>query len=180
MEIGLSSFEKLKPWYVKQLREVNSCCCQHQVQMSNLKDVYNEMRQGQVHRGCFCGCTICKLYERVDCDFVSSIVSRGKAMCELIFCPKFETEEFYKLGCIKGDYNNCGISKLQFYPREVDPNNEMFIPWKTFENVYVGHSDDGGDQHAIWLQCKMILPFEFITYLKPKLMKFVVHNFEAK
>jgi hypothetical protein len=26
----------------------------------------------------------------------------------------------------------------------------------------------------------MTLPFEFIAYLKPKLMKFVVNNFEAK
>jgi hypothetical protein len=54
----------------------------------------------------------------------------------------------------------------------------MFVPWKRFENVYVGQSND--DQHAIWLQCKMIPPSNFFAYLKPKLTKFVVHNFKAK
>jgi hypothetical protein len=62
----------------------------------------------------------------------------------------------------------------------VDPNNDMLICWKKFENVCVGHSKDGGDWHAIWLQSKITPPFEFIAYLKPKLMGFVVHNFEAK
>jgi hypothetical protein len=62
----------------------------------------------------------------------------------------------------------------------VDPNNEMFIPWKRFENVNVEHSNDGVDQHAIWLQCKMIPPSRFVLYLKPKLTKNLVHNFKAK
>ncbi len=44
----------------------------------------------------------------------------------------------------------------------------------------MGHFNDGGDQHAIQLQCKMIPPFEFVAYLKFKLTEFVVHNFEAK
>jgi hypothetical protein len=62
----------------------------------------------------------------------------------------------------------------------VDPNNDQLIPWKWFENVFIGHSDDGDDRHAIWLQSKMTSPSEFVAYLKPKLTKFVVHNFEAK
>jgi hypothetical protein len=45
----------------------------------------------------------------------------------------------------------CGISKLQFYPLEVDPNNEMFIPWKRFENVYIGQFNDEDDKHALRL-----------------------------
>jgi hypothetical protein len=46
--------------------------------------------------------------------------------------------------------------------------------------VFVGHFDDGGDQHEIRLVSKMIPPFEFLAFLKPKLTKFVIHNFEAK
>jgi hypothetical protein len=38
----------------------------------------------------------------------------------------------------------------------------MLIHWKKFENVYVGHSKDGGDWHVIWLQSKMTPPLEFI------------------
>ncbi len=46
--------------------------------------------------------------------------------------------------------------------------------------MFVGHSDDGGDQHAIRLVFKMTLPFEFFAFLKLKLIEFVIHNFEAK
>jgi hypothetical protein len=63
-------------------------------------------------------------------------------MRELIFYPKSKIKKFDKLGCIIRYYNNCGISKLQFCLKEVDPNNEMLVPWKRFENVYVGQSDD--------------------------------------
>jgi hypothetical protein len=62
----------------------------------------------------------------------------------------------------------------------VDPSNEILIPWKRFENVFVGHFDDGGDQHAIRLVFKNTLPSEFLAFLKPKLIEFVIHNFEAK
>jgi hypothetical protein len=47
-------------------------------------------------------------------------------------------------------------------------------------HVFVGHSNDGSDQHAISLVSKMILPSEFFTFLKLKLIEFVIHNFEAK
>jgi hypothetical protein len=50
----------------------------------------------------------------------------------------------------------------------VDPSNEILIPWKRFENVFVGHFDDGGDQHAIRLVSKNTLPSEFLAFLKPK------------
>jgi hypothetical protein len=46
--------------------------------------------------------------------------------------------------------------------------------------VFVGHSNDGGDQHVIRLVSKMTLPFKFFTFLKSKLIKFVIQNFEAK
>jgi hypothetical protein len=113
--------------------------------MLELKNVFYAMWRGQVHRGCICGCIICKFNKRANCDSASSIVFGVKTMCEFIIYPKSETKKFHKLGYIKGYYNNCGISKLQFYLREVDPNNEMLDPWKRFENVYVGQSDDGGD-----------------------------------
>ncbi len=62
----------------------------------------------------------------------------------------------------------------------MDPSNEIFIPWKQFENVFVSHFDDGGDQHAKRLVSKMTPPSEFLAFLKPKLNEFAIHDFEAK
>jgi hypothetical protein len=102
-----------------------------------------------------------------------------RSMCDLILYPKLEHDQYHK-SCIKGECNSCGISKLQFCHLEVDPNNDQFIPRKWFKNVFVGHFNDGGDRHAIQLQSNMTLPSKFVAYIKPKLTKFVVHNFEAK
>ncbi len=46
--------------------------------------------------------------------------------------------------------------------------------------MFVGHFDDGGDQHAIRLVSKMTPPSKFLAFLKSKLSEFVIHNFEAK
>jgi hypothetical protein len=86
--------------------------------MLELKDACNAMWQGQVYKGCICGYTIYKLDEGVDYDYASSIVYGVRTMCELILYLKSEIEKFHKLRCIKGDCNNCGISKLKYYPRD--------------------------------------------------------------
>lgn len=49
VEIGVRSFESLKPWFVKRMKEFNSCCCRYPVQMGELKDALNFMRRGSVH-----------------------------------------------------------------------------------------------------------------------------------
>jgi hypothetical protein len=44
----------------------------------------------------------------------------------------------------------------------------------------VGWSDDGKDQHALRLEYKQTPLHVMITFLKPKVKGFFVHNFEAK
>ncbi len=51
----------------------------------------------------------------------------------------------------------------------MDLSNEILIPSKQFENVFVGHYDDGGDRHAIRLVSKMTLLSEFLAFLQSKL-----------
>jgi hypothetical protein len=116
----------------EQLCKFNSCCCQHHVQMLELKDAYNSMKPGLVHgTTCICGCRVCKPDGvHYVCASTLSTVTRVKVMCELILYPKFDTDEYHKLLCIRRDCNNCGISKLQLCPSAVDPNNEIFIAWK--------------------------------------------------
>ncbi len=44
----------------------------------------------------------------------------------------------------------------------------------------MGRSNDGKDQQVFHLEYKQTPPHVMITFLKPKLKEFVVHNFEAK
>lgn len=104
IEVGLRSFEKLRPWYVKRLCKFNSCCCRHHVQMSKLKDAFNSMKQGPVHgAACICSCRVCKPNGvHCVCAFTLSTITRVKVMCELILYPKYDIDEYHKLLCIRG------------------------------------------------------------------------------
>jgi hypothetical protein len=42
--------------------------------------------------------------------------------------------------------------------------------------VFIGHSDDGGDRHAIRLVSKMTFLFKFLAFLKPKLTELLFIN----
>lgn len=44
----------------------------------------------------------------------------------------------------------------------------------------MGRLDDGKDRHALCLEYKQTPPHVLVMFLKPKLVEFVVHNFEAK
>jgi hypothetical protein len=62
----------------------------------------------------------------------------------------------------------------------VDSTTKEIISWCGFEKVWVGRSEDGKNRHAFCLEYKQTTPFMLITFLKPKLAKFVVHNFKVK
>jgi hypothetical protein len=181
VEVGLRIFESLKPWYVKRLQEFNSCCCRYHVQIAELKDGFNNMRRRFLHTSCNCNCDVCGARgPETPCWASSSTVEGVRAMCDLVLCSKLESMDFHKLDCIRGNCTDCGVWKLQLCPHEVDPNSTILIPWRKFENVFVGQNSEGGDRHALRLEYKTTPPSEFIAFLKPKLAKFVAHNFEAK
>jgi hypothetical protein len=52
LQVRLQSFEKLKPWFIKRLKD--SCYYSYHVQMEKLKDGYNSMRIGFFHQNCEC------------------------------------------------------------------------------------------------------------------------------
>jgi hypothetical protein len=101
-------------------------------------------------------------------------------MCDHILCSKGKIEDFHKLKCIQGESSRCGISTLQLCLHEVDTNNQNMVSWHRFEKVWVARSNDGKDRHTMHLAYKQTPPHVLVTFLKPKLVEFVVHNFEAQ
>ncbi len=94
--------------------------------------------------------------------------------------PNGRTYEFHKLECIQGNCFNYDISTLQFYLCEVDNNIDTKVPGHQFEKVSVKRLDDGQNWYALCLKSKQTPPHQLVTFLKPKLVEFIVHNFEAK
>jgi hypothetical protein len=181
VEIGVRSFEALKPWFVKRMKEFNSCCCRYHVQMVELKDALNFMRRGTVHKNCSCHCDVCQPDSGTGACKASELTFHSVTkLCELVLCPKPEEEEFHALSCIHGDCTMCGATKLKIYPNELSDSTSALVSWKRFEMVFVGRGEDGNDRHALRLEHKMTPPCELVADLRSHLEEFLVHNFEAK
>jgi hypothetical protein len=61
-KVGLRAFEKLKPYYVKRLKEHNTCTSKYHTEMVELQHGFNNMQttsKGVHGRMCPCNCDIC-------------------------------------------------------------------------------------------------------------------------
>ena len=181
MEIGVRSFEVLKPWFVKRMKEFNTCCCRDHVQTSEMKDGLNSMRHGSVHKNCQCTCALCRpVPGLLGCMAAHATFTGVTALCETMLCPKDDDQEYHKLDCIQGSCDICGVSTLKFCSQELSVSSDALVSWRRFKMVLVGRGDDGGDRHALRLEHKITPPADLVTALKTSLEKFLTHNFEAK
>jgi hypothetical protein len=55
---SLSSFEDLKPWWVKRLKLWNTCCCKYHQELTELMIALDAMRTHKhgIHKDCQCDC----------------------------------------------------------------------------------------------------------------------------
>ena len=66
MDIEFNSFHKLKPYFVRKLKDFNTCCCKYHQDMIEIKVGFNNMRALAIHRQglnspCICSCeSICE------------------------------------------------------------------------------------------------------------------------
>jgi hypothetical protein len=123
---------------------------------------------------------ICRLLGAVECVANSVVATNVENLCDQILCIKWEINEFHKLQCIQGDYSTCGVMTLPVCPCEVDVSVGVTVLWWRFEKIWVGRFNDGKDRHALCFEHKQTLPHVIITFLRPRLVELVVHNFEAK
>ena len=181
MEIGVRSFEALKPWFVRRMKEFNTCCCHDHVQITELKDGLNCMRRGNVHKNCQCPCQLCQPVPGVvGCMAAHATFTGVTALCKTVCCPKDDNKEYHNLECIRGSCEICGVSKLKVCPQELSMSSDALVSWHRFEMVFVGRGDDDRDRHALRLEHKMTPPVDLVTALKASLEKILTHNFEAK
>ncbi len=82
VQIRLQAFKKLKPWSIKRLKEFNSCCCNYDVQMAELKNGYNSMHIGHFNQNCMCTCDLCRPLGEVAYVANKTIVIGVQDMCD--------------------------------------------------------------------------------------------------
>jgi hypothetical protein len=80
VQIRLRAFERLKPWFIKRLKEFSSCCCNYDVQMAEIKNRFNAMCIRFFHQNYNYSCNICRPHGEaiVSCASNNNIVSGVK------------------------------------------------------------------------------------------------------
>ena len=145
VKIGQTSFNSLKSYFMKSLKDRSVCCCKYHVELIKLKDAFNHMWASRILHGlgCVCNCQVC------DCDEVvgrtcaaNSITYAGITMLwQACLCSKPEGTEFYRCECLLEACPKCGIDKLlQLCPME--EFGDETLSWTQFDKVVVGVNGD--------------------------------------
>lgn len=121
MKVGQRSFEKLKPWFVRKLKDQNTCCCVYHIQLMYFKDAFNIMRSsafGFHGKSCTCECNVCKSnVVNAECLVaVEHSFSGITKLWESCVCTKDEGDMFHRHTCLMGQCKNCGVKKLCLCP----------------------------------------------------------------
>ncbi len=79
---------------------------------------------------------------------------------------------------IRGNCKDYGVKSLKLCPHEISGNGQL-MQWRCFQKVLVGLTR-GEKKKVTRLECFETFSFNFVTYLKPKLAHFIVHDFVSK
>jgi len=101
IDIGYTSFRRLKPYFVRRLRDFNTCCCKHHQEMQEIVVGWNTMQSEQVHlppgaMSCSCGCpSLCSRAVEgstttgiVRCQSMLHTYTRATSLWEKTLCPR--------------------------------------------------------------------------------------------
>ena len=178
------SFEKLKPYFVRKLKDRNTCCCIQHVQISFLRDAVHQIRQTTTKfhgRSCFCTCKICNadVDASVGCVATTLLKSSITKTWENVLCAKAEKDAFHALPCLMGTCNKCSAEKLECCPRELVETSKS-VTVKIFEDIEVGINRKGKKQRRKVLTFKEMSYSDVLRDFKTYLQKFIRHNFISR
>ena len=136
LDIGFRAFQGLKPFFVRKLKERNTCCCVYHTRIDLMHLAVNSLRIGtkSIHGdACDCSCMICRPNKEEKCSAYAATFSSVSELWRSAVCPKEESAEWHRLACLMRTCKQC--PKPLFCPRELDVANQELVKWKTFEYV---------------------------------------------
>lgn len=181
VRLSLRSFEGLKPFFVRKLKERYTCCCVYHVQMIYFKEVFNQMRQKKFehHGKChICTCSICcGRGHSGECSASHAVFQHISVLWESIMCSKFADSEYHAKKFLFGHCPRCGVSKLTLCPDEIaSDSRELTV--KVFKDMETGQVDaTGSEKKQKDLVVERIQSAAFIHLFSDNLKRFIQHNF---
>jgi hypothetical protein len=156
VNVGLRAFESLKPFYVRRLKERNTCACKYHVEMLELVHSWNNMRsrpRGVHGKDCDCKCDVCDGGApgsfKADCTHFGRLIDFWMS----VLCP-IDEDGWYKLDCLMGKCDNCGQDMLITCPTELSHTSNKLVQWNCYQKVVAGKTKGGKDYKVLQLQYK--------------------------
>lgn len=189
--VGLRAFELLKPFYVRRLRERNTCACRYHCELAELRVGWNNMRSATkgIHgRHCDCLCDVCLCPPTMEPTAVSrpsschADLSHFTGLTDMwhsVVCP-VTADGWHAQKCLKGECDLCGVEMLHICPREMETDLPLMVQWHNFEMVVHGRTRSGKENKVPRMMYQTTRAPVFITYLAEKLRPFIFHNYIAK
>ena len=193
MKVSFASFRNLRAFFVRLLRDFNTCCCRYHMQMAEITIGFNNMRGGKFHFeddsiSCACGCdSVCsnilagtETEGPVACQAKHHRYRRSTHLWEQSLCPWLPGSDWHALTCVMGECPHCGFDLIPLCEREVDPQNSKEMEWKRFENVTAGKTRQGDPKKVVRLEYKLTTTRAFLQYAAGIFPEFVRHQHTAR
>ena len=187
------SFRNLRPFFIRHLRDFNSCCCQYHQEMVEIMTGFNNMQAGKFHLGVgvdtcsrWCPDLCCRAQDGrtltgvVSCESKHHTYKRCSQLWEQCLCPRPTGSEWHSMRCVKGECQRCGFHLIPLCEREVDPTNESLLEWRRFEMVEAGKTKAGDPKNVLRLEYKRTTAKVFLDFAKSKIPPFLRHQHTAR
>jgi hypothetical protein len=182
IKIGKRSFDVLHPFFVKQMKEWNVCCCIYHVEIDELWGALNNMHTNcgnHYNSQCQCSCKeICQFVDEESSKCVGALTTYPilTSLWESLVCPRDEYSKWHNRAYLLGICENCGVDNLPICHVEEKGCSNILISWKHYSTKKI-LTKKGEEKKKLRLLYKSSSFVEFISYLKLKLQYFMHHNF---
>jgi hypothetical protein len=148
IEVMLTKFHALKPWFVKKLHEWNTCCHYH-TEIYELKERSNNIKSSRkgVHGHCNCSCVeVCHpigvdIGPTRECQAHLNYFQKLVSLWPSILCPKDAFAMFHERKCLFGTRSNYGVQNMKICSSKL--NSNKLVAWRKIAHVVVGRISDG-------------------------------------
>ena len=175
LKIGQRTFEKCKPFFVKQAREQDrvSCCCRTHVETRMLFAECMKFRK----------MIVSKMHltdEQLSTQPQFQIHSHLTDAVQQTLCQKEEHCHYNKKSCLYRECKECGVDKLKTLPEENDKSSSApCVKWEKFQYVVCGTDSNGKEKKRLQIVSMETSPGEMFEYFKNLLKGFPAHQFRA-
>lgn len=155
ISIGQRSFEACKPWFIRFMRERDTCCCRYHVEFQLL---YDSFRRLHGYDG---------LVAASPRDFIHSLL-----------CVREDGDSYHKMACVEGKCVDCG-SLAKFPSLDVDFPEDEVVSWQRYDyHTYTAQS--GATSRRLQLTPHSGPRLPFVSTFRAAIYPYIAHAHGAK